>query len=71
MTLIEAPNFQQKDNNADKVRLDNSARGVWSTFERTFFYVRIFNAKYMSYQSKTLPKLYNLHEKEKKNQYMN
>ena len=47
------------------------ARGVWSTFERTFFDVRIFNAKSLSYQSKTLPQLYTLLEKEKKNQYMN
>ena len=71
LTPIESPQFQQKGNNADKARLDISARGVWSTFERTFFDVRIFNAKSQSYQAKTLPQLYNLHEKEKKNQYMN
>ena len=42
------------------IRLDISARGVWSTFERTFFDIRIFNAKSLSYQSKTLPQLYTL-----------
>ena len=71
LTPIESPQFQQKGNNADKARLDIPARGVWSTFERTFFDVRISNARSQSYQAKTLPQLYNLHEKEKKNQYMN
>ena len=42
----------------DKARLDISARGVWSTFEKTFFDVRIFNAKPLSYKSKTLPGSY-------------
>ena len=36
LTPIESANFQEKGNNADKARLDISARGVWSTFERTF-----------------------------------
>ena len=49
---IESPSFQRK---GDKARLGISARGVWSTFERTFFDVGIFNAKSLSYQSKTLP----------------
>ena len=40
LTPIESANFQEKGNNADKARLDISAR-VWSTFERTFFGVRI------------------------------
>ena len=71
LTPIESTQFQQKGNNADKARLDISARGVWSTFERTFFDVRIFNPKSASYQSKTLPQLYTLHENEKKSQYMN
>ena len=44
---------------------------MWSTFERTFFDVRIFNPKSPTYQRKTMPQLYILHEKEKKNEYMN
>ena len=43
---------------------------MWSTFERTFFDVRIFNAKSLSYQSKILPQLYNLYEKENKNRVL-
>ena len=34
LTPIESANFQEKGNNADKARLDISAREVWSTFER-------------------------------------
>ena len=33
--------------------------------------MRIFNPKSPAYQGKTMPQLYTLHEKEKKNQYMN
>ena len=66
--IIESANLQQKGNNADKARLDISARGVWSTFKRTFFDVRIFK---IAYQGKTMPQLYTMHEKEKNNQYMN
>ena len=45
LTPIESPSFQQKGDNADKARLVISVRGEWSTFEKTFFDVRIFNAK--------------------------
>ena len=51
LTPKESPNFQQKGKSTDKARLDISARGVWSTFKRTFFDVRIINAKSLSYQS--------------------
>jgi len=68
---IESPRYQQRGNNADKARLDISAVGVWSTFERTFFDVRIFNPNSPSYKGRTLPQLYTQHEKEKKYQYMN
>ena len=61
LTPIESANFQEKGNNADKARLDISARGVWSTFERTFFDVRIFNPKSPTYQGKTMPQLCTLH----------
>ena len=68
---LDSPRFGQKGNNADKARLDISARGVWSTFEKTFFDVRVFNPRSPSYRMKTLTQLYTQHEKEKKNQYMN
>ena len=71
LTPIDLPSFKQMGNNADNARLDISAWVVWSTFERTFFDVRIFNPKSDSYQSRTKPQLYALHENEKKSQYMN
>ena len=37
LAAIESANFKQKSNNADKARLDIPERGVWSTFEGTFF----------------------------------
>ena len=46
---IEAEKFQ-KGNNADKARLDVAARGLWSTFEKTFVDVRIFNPNSESYK---------------------
>ena len=66
LTPKESPNFQQKGKSTDKARLDISARGVWSTFKRTFFDVRIINAKSLSYQSKTIPQLYNLHSRRRR-----
>jgi len=54
-----------------KAMLDISERGVCSTFERTFFNVRIFNPRSPTYQGKNMPQLYTLHKKENKNQYMN
>ena len=65
LTPIESANFQQKGNNADKAKIDMSARGVWSTFEKTFFDVCIFNPTSPAYQGKTMPQLYTLHEKKK------
>ena len=53
----------QKGNNDDKARLDVSARGLWSTFEKIFVDVRIFNLNSESYKYKlqTLAKLYAEH----------
>ena len=73
LTPIESANFQQKGNNADKARLDISARGVWSTFERTFFDVHIFNPKSPACQGKTMPQPSSIlcMRRMQKNQYMN
>ena len=68
---IESETFHQKGNNADKARLDIAARGIWSTFEKTYFDVRIFNPNSVSYRLQTLPKLYTQHENQKKRQYLN
>ena len=68
---IEAEQFQQKGNNADKARLDIAARGLWSTFERTLTDVRIFNPNSESYLAQTLAQLYIQQENQKKRQYLN
>ena len=68
---IEAEQFQQKGNNADKARLDIAARGLWSTFERTLTDVRIFNPNSESYLAQTLAQLYIQQENQKKWQYLN
>ena len=67
---IEAEKFQ-KGNNADKARLDVAAIGIWSTFEKTFVDVRIFNPNSESYKFQTLAKLYGQHENQKKRHYLN
>ena len=67
---IEAEKFQ-KGNNADKARLDVAAIGLWSTFEKTFVDVRIFNPNSESYKFQTLAKLYGQHENQKKRHYLN
>ena len=68
---IEAEQFQQKRNNADKARLDIAARGLWSTFERTLTDVRIVNPNSKSYSAQTLAQLYIQQENQKKRQYLN
>ena len=63
----------QKGNNANKARLDVSARGLWSTFERVLIFVdvRIFNPNSESYKLLTLAKVYSQHENQKKRYYLN
>ena len=54
---------------ADRAAPDISSRGIWSTFERTFFDVRVLHPNAPSYQSVSLSSLYNNHEKEKMRKY--
>ena len=54
---------------ADRAAPDISSRGVWSTFERTFFDVRVVHPNAKSYQNLSLPSLYSHHEKEKMRKY--
>ena len=53
----------------DQVALDISSRGLWSTFERTFFDVRVLHPNAPSYFSKDVEKLYKNHEHEKMRKY--
>ena len=57
-------------NKHDGARLDIVAYGFWgSSFERTFFDVRVFNPLVPSNRRYPLPATYRNHEKEKKRQY--
>ena len=42
----------------DRAAPDVSSRGLWSTFERTFYDVRVLHPNAPSYQSTSLPDLY-------------
>ena len=48
---------------------DISSRGLWHTFQRTFFDVRILHPNAPSYQNKSLKSLYESHEQEKMRTY--
>ena len=56
-------------NVAERARLDVSAVGIWSRMERTFLDVRILHPNSPSYQGKSIEKLYDEHEREKKRSY--
>ena len=53
----------------DRAAPDISSRGLWSTFERTFFDVRVFHPNAPSYRSTDLDKLYKNQEQEKMRKY--
>ena len=54
---------------AERAAPDISSRGMWSTFERTFYDVRVLHPNSQSYMNTTMPKLYEKHEKEKMKKY--
>ena len=54
---------------ADRARPDISSRGIWSTFERTFFDVCVLHPNSPSYQSTSITSLYDKHEKKKMQKY--
>ena len=54
---------------ADRGAPDVSSRGLWSTFERTFFDVRVLHPNAPSYRSTDLSALYRTHEQEKMCKY--
>ena len=51
-----------RGNSAQQVRLDVSARGVWSPNENTFFDVRVTHPNAASHRSKSLQQLYKENE---------
>ena len=67
--LIPLENEQVSGTMADRAAPDISSRGLWSTFERTFYDVRVFHPNCPSYLSKSSEDLYKLHEKQKMRKY--
>lgn len=54
---------------ANRAAPDISSRGIWSTFERTFFDVRVLHPNAPSYKDTEITSLYRTHEKEKMRKY--
>ena len=62
--------FKRKTTKVDKeARLDISARGFWMRGQKVFCDVRVFNPLTKCYRTKTLAKVHELNEKEKKVKY--
>ena len=53
----------------DRAAPDISSRGLWSTFERTFFDVRVLHPNAPSYVNTNISSLYRTHEQEKMRKY--
>ena len=58
-------NFSSRSNTSDGARLDISACGLWSTFERTFFDIRVSHPHAASNVTMSLQDVYKKNKKEK------
>ena len=58
-----------RGNIAENARLDVAARGVWSSFDRSFVDIRVTHPNCLSNVDKTLREIYERNEKEKKDSY--
>ena len=56
-------------NTVEQARLNISARGVWTSFDKSFFDVRVTHPNCLSNGSKPFQKIYEENEKEKKDEY--
>ena len=68
-SLIPLDNEEISGTSANRAAPDVSSRGLWSTFERTFFDVRVLHPNAPSYQTIPLTTLYKRHEDEKIKKY--
>ena len=68
-TLLPLDNEEIQGTQGDRSAPDISSRGLWSTFERTFFDVRVFHPNAPSYRNTDLDKLYRNQELEKMRKY--
>ena len=62
-------NEVDSSNTSLKARLDVSAVGIWSPMERTFLDVRVVHPNAASYRGKTIEKIYEQNEEQKKRAY--
>jgi hypothetical protein len=67
--LLPVNDDEVEGTTADRAAPDISSRGLWSTFERTFFDVRVLHPNAPSYRSSNLSALYRKHELEKMRKY--
>ena len=67
--LLPVNNEEVDGNTADGARPDVSSRGLWSTFQRTFYDVRVLHPNCSSYKDKTMEAIYKIHEDAKMNTY--
>jgi len=69
--LIPLDNEQIIGTDADRAAPDVSSRGLWSTFERTFYDVCVTHPNSPTYENKSMKQIYNLHEARKMKKYNN
>ena len=67
--LLPLTNEEVEGVQGDRAAPDISSRGMWSTFERTFYDVRVLHPNAPSYQQTDLNQLYRTHELEKMRKY--
>ena len=67
--LLPVGNEEITGTKAERAAPDVSSRGLWNTFQRTFFDVRVLHPNCASYENKTMEKIYESHEKEKMQKY--
>ena len=67
--LLPVEGEQKTGNIAEMARLDVSARGLWSEYQKTYMDVRITHPTAESHMRKTLDQLYRENELEKKRDY--
>ncbi len=70
LTVLTGEHFMHKSaNTSDEARLDVSARGLWSTMDKTYFDVRVFHQGCPSNSKQAVKQTYKKHEDEKKRSY--
>ena len=63
--LLPLNNEEIQGAQGDRAAPDISSRGLWSTFERTFFDVMVLHPNAPSYRTTNLSQLYRNHERKK------